>query len=400
MLYRILAFFALFFFSACGGTQQEPPTASRKPVNSPSATAAAPAASPVLTPARPNEKVVKIGLLVPLTGDASKVGTALLDAATMALMDKYGAQDNGPIRVVLVPKDTQNTPAGAAEAARQVLASGAQLIVGPLYSTQVASVAEVARQYGVNVLTFSNNPEVAGGNVYVFGFLADQQVKRIVNYALNQNLTRIALLAPKDAYGQTVQKTARQVLAGANLSLAAETYFNPAGMPGAEVETLAAAHAQTPFSAMLLPVTGQTLQTTVQALAAKGVAQPNLRLLGTGVWDEAPLLRSGALTGGWFASSPPDRFSAYSARFKENFGYAPPRISALAYDALALASALASHSADGRISAAAVTESSGYNGPVNGIFRCLKSGICERGLAVMEVTGNGAKVIDPAPSSF
>lgn len=411
MLYRILAVAALFFFTACGGGPRD---LDRKTANGTfsSTTPFEPGRSypgspaPVTEgkePAKVPMKIVKIGLLVPLSGQASGAGSALFDAATLALMDKYGytETDQLNVKVVLVPKDTQGTPSGAAAAAQSVLASGAQLIVGPLFSQNVASVAPIAKQYGVNVLTFSNNPKVAGDNVFVFGFQAEHQVKRILNYALNRNLNKVALLSPNNAYGTSVQQSATEVMRASNIALANEQYYNPVSNASTEIEALTRFNAQAPLNAVLIPEGGQKLEMLVRSLRERGISQPNVRFLGTGLWDEPNILRSGTLVGGWFASSPPDRFAAYERRFRDYFGYAPPRISALAYDAMALAASLAMAGHDANFSEAALTDPVGYNGPVNGVFRCDHSGICERALAVLEVTGKGtAKVIDPAPRAF
>lgn len=410
MLYRILAVMALFFFAACGGGgPRDIDTQQRKAINHYGTFSPPPSYPdgavrlPEAVPSQPAQRIVKVGLLVPLTGQAAEVGMALQDAATLALMDKYSHADTSGsnIKVVLVPKDTKGTPAGAAEAARSVLNAGAELIVGPLFSQSVSAVAPIAKQRGVNVLTFSNNPDVAGDNVFVFGFQADQQVRRILNYALNRNLANIGLLAPNNAYGAIVKESATATMQASGLTLAAEQYYNPNLMANAEIDRLAATHADTQLNAVLLPEGGQKLSAIVENLRAKGVSQPGVRFLGTGLWDEPVVLRSGALAGGWFASSPPDRFDAYARRFEEFFGYTPPRISALAYDALALAASLAMNESGNGLSAANLTDPIGYNGPVNGIFRCMGNGICERGLAVLEVSGNGtARIIDRAPESF
>lgn len=403
MLYRILAILALFFFTACGGGEGpaslEPQ--GRKAVNPYGAPERMPGMATPAQPVAPDVKVVKIGLLVPLSGEASAIGAALQDSATLALMDKYGYAENGAnkVKVVLVPKDTGGNPAGAAAAAQQVLASGAQLIVGPLFSQNVPAVAPIAKRYGVNVLTFSNNPEVAGDNVFVFGFQIDQQVKRILNYALDHGLRNVALLAPNNASGAIVKQGAGRLMQSSGLSLASEQYYNPVGDAGAETAALAAQNALTPVDAVLLPEGGQKLESIVRALRAQGLT--DVRFLGTGLWDEPVILRSGTLTGGWFASSPPDRFAAYERRFRDFFGYAPPRISALAYDAMALAASLAMSHPENGFGAAMLADPVGYNGPVNGIFRCDQGNICERGLAVLEVTGRGtARVLDSAPESF
>lgn len=407
MLYRIIALFALFFFAACGGggpRDLEPQ--GRKAVNQ----YGTPTPPMVYTPQqvmdtapKPDVKVVKIGLLVPLTGQASEVGTALMDAATLALMDKYGHADrsDGRVKVVLVPKDTKGTPQGAAAAAQEVMTAGVELVVGPLFSQNVAPVASIAKQRGVNVLTFSNNPDVAGDNVFVFGFQADQQVERILNYALNRNLASVALLAPNNAYGAGVKKSANATMQASGLTLVDEQYYNPHSNAEAEIAAIAATHAKSPLNAMLVPEGGRKLEAIINSLRARDIAQPNVRFLGTGLWDEPTVLRSGTLAGGWFASSPPDRFIGYERRFKDFFDYTPPRLSALAYDAMALAANMAMAEGGADFSVNALTDPIGYNGPVNGIFRCHSSGMCERGLAVLEVTGKGeAKVIDAAPRSF
>lgn len=404
MLYRIIALIALFFFTACGGGPRELEQ-QRKSANiifsTPEPSEQQPIVEQGIATGDAPLKIIKIGLLAPLTGPAASAGMALMDSATLALMDKYGytETDNLKVKIVLVPKDTQGTPAGATAAAQAVLRSGAQLIVGPLFSQNVTAVAPIAKEYGVNVLTFSNNPEVAGNNVFVFGFQADQQVKRILNYALNQNLTKIALLAPNNAYGMSVQQSAKKLMETSGITLAQEQAYNPAGNASAEIAKLAAFNASAPLDAVLVPEGGQKLEVLVRGLGEQGISHPTMRFLGTGLWDEPSILSSSALVGGWFASSPPDRFASYERRFREYFGYAPPRISALAYDAMALAASLGM--ADATFSEAALTDPVGYNGPVNGIFRCHSNGICERGLAVLEVTGKGiAKVIDPAPRAF
>jgi hypothetical protein len=54
---------------------------------------------------RPKE--IKVGLLLPLSGPAAELGQDMLQAAEMALFDV------GPNDVVLLPRDTAGTPAGA-----------------------------------------------------------------------------------------------------------------------------------------------------------------------------------------------------------------------------------------------------------------------------------------------
>ena len=66
-----------------------------------------------------------MALLVPLSGGNAELGHAILDAAQLALFEASGD------RLILVPRDTGGSAAGAASAARAVIADGARLISGP-----------------------------------------------------------------------------------------------------------------------------------------------------------------------------------------------------------------------------------------------------------------------------
>lgn len=407
MLYRIPAIFALLFFAACMRAGEPAPIRKSANEEAPADMAMAAPVTPVtpavpVQPAEPMAKSVKVALLVPLSGEAAPVGNALRDAAALAFMDKYGyAEVNGtPVKLVLMPKDTGGTPQGAAKAAQEVLNKGAQFIVGPLMAPEVQAVAPIARSHGVGVLSFSNNPSVAGQGVYVFGFRPGDQVRRVLDFALLQNKKRIAFLLPKTPYGAEVLRTASDFMKVKGVEPAFTAQYDASGAAGAEILELVNAHRATPFDAILIPEGGAKLITIASALKAQGIQAPAVALLGAGSWDEPNTLRNPAIAGGWFASTAPDSYMGFETRFREYFGYAPSRIASLSYDAMALVANLGLSSDSGQFNQQAITDQSGYNGPINGLFRCGQDGKCERGLPVMEAGPTGARIIDVAPNSF
>ena len=121
---------------------------------------------------------VRIGLLLPLTGQAGDLGQDMLDAAQMALFDV------GPNDLVLLPRDTAGGPDGARQAAEQVVAEGASVILGPLFNQAVTAVTPVAAQHGLRVLAFSNVTAAAADGTFLLGFRPEEQVERVVRYAL------------------------------------------------------------------------------------------------------------------------------------------------------------------------------------------------------------------------
>ncbi len=344
---------------------------------------------------------VKVGLLVPLSGDAADLGQALLDAGMLALFDKYATMEGHVTQVVLVPKDTEGTPQGATKAAKEALDEGAQLIIGPLFGESVKAVAPIAKARNVQVITFSNNKEVAARGTYISGFMPDQQVQRVVGEAFQHQKNRIAALLPSNAYGNIVADALRKMMILHNKPLVGIEFYPPGATDvDIEIQRLFGGrqYDKPEVDAVLLAEGGERLKMILARLKSYGVTNDAVQFLGTGLWDDDALLGMSDVYGGWFASSPLRSYRGFEQRFTNNYGYQPQRLASLAYDSVALAATLAQQ--PGQFSASALTDPSGYSGPANGIFRLRVDGISERGLAVLQVDKNGFKQISAAPRTF
>jgi ABC-type branched-subunit amino acid transport system substrate-binding protein len=336
-------------------------------------------------------EVTKVGLLLPLSGDSKDVGQGMLDAAQMALFD-MGKKD-----IVLVPVDTGSAPEQAVQAARQALDQGAQIVLGPLFSTSTQAMAPIARSAGVSVISFSNDPAVAGGGVYVMGFTVGPQVARVTSYAISQNMRNFAVIAPNSSYGQTVvgvmEETARaqggQVQSG----------FFDAQAPDVTAQVTAFAQSVRGAQAVMVPVGGARLSTVAPLLAVRGLDPRQVKYLGTGLWDVPNIWREGALLGAWYAAPPPEARLDFEKRFNDTYGHRPPRLATLAYDAVALVGALSASRQGPDFSGQAIANPNGFAG-LDGIFRFGPDGMVQRGLAVLEITRDGVKTVSPAPTSF
>ena len=358
------------------------------------------AGNPADDAAPADQKVVRVGLLLPLTGRNAELGKALQDAATVSLFDKYARLSlrSQTVRVELLPKDTGDTPEQAGAAMQQAIKDGAQFVIGPLFADATSSAAPYARDKNINVLSFSNTRTQASPGTFMFGFSPAEQTERIVTYALMNGKSRIAVLAPNSALGETVLEAARTAASKQGAKLIEAKYLVQGAGIDTALNSLVQAGKPAPFDAILIPEGGTTLDTLMRGLAARGVRPSNVKFLGTGLWDDADLLRRVNLDTAWFASSPPELTSQFETRFKETYHYAPPRIASLAYDAVALAVTIAT---SGRsFDTVTLANPAGFSGPANGIFRLRANGTVERGLAVMEVHGGGLSVISPPPVSF
>ncbi len=402
----LVAFALLSALAACGGGGRMVPA----PIWAPQSPYPGPqSALPQRGPARPAAAgPLKVALLVPLSGANAELGKSMLEAAQLALFTTASET------LTLIPRDTGGTPQGAAAAARSALTEGAKLIIGPLLAAEAEAVKPVAEAAKVNIIAFSTATQLAGGNLFLMGFLPRQEVVREVSFAHERGLDRFAALVPNSQYGQLLTDALREAATASGASVVKVEQLSPGGSDaaaaigrllqpgGAPPQADASAPpppAATPgFDALLLPEGGAQLKALAHQLRQAGLDAAQVRLLGSGLWDDASIAGEPALFGGWFAASPPQTRHDFESRFSATYGQAPPRLASLAFDAAALAAALAKNGGE-PFSREAILSPNGFTG-VDGLFRFTPQGLVQRGLAVLEVDPGGNKIISPAPTSF
>ena len=163
---------------------------------------------------------LRIGLLLPLSGDYARLGQDIAGGAEMALF-----QVNDP-DIDIVFFDTAG--GGLAEqAARQAVAADVDIVVGPLFTTSVRKARPILAASAVPVLALSNNISSAAPGNWVLGYLPEQQIDHLLGYAVSENKTRVAILASEDAFGQQVLNHAVSRLAQFGLQPLQTTSLTP-----------------------------------------------------------------------------------------------------------------------------------------------------------------------------
>ena len=328
---------------------------------------------------------------MPLTGKNAVLGQAMLNAAQQAVFDV--ANEN----FELMPRDTGSDDAGASVAARDAIASGAQLLIGPVFASNVPAVMAVTQSTGINILTLSSDVSLAVPGVFVMGFAPAPQVERVVSYATEHGLHHFAALVPNNAYGTLVGQAFRDAILRHGGTIAGYEIYDPLHHDSRQhIQVLAEKRDQ--IDVVFLPEGGAELAQIAAQLAEAGFNNHLVRFLGTGLWDEDNLSqKSSFVIGGWYAGSDPATRQKFMSSYRAAYHQEAPRLVTLAYDATALAAVLAKRGAS--YAANELTNPNGFIG-LDGIFRLTPQGLTERGLAINEVTGAGARIIDPAPASF
>ena len=246
------------------------------------------------------------------------------------------------------------------------------------------------------MIAFSTDRSVAGNGVYLLSFQPENEVKRIVSYAASQGHSNFAALVPQNAYGDHIAAAFRDDVPAVSGQITDLERFSP---QSGDVVGQAASVAGSHPDALLVAQGGALLRGIAPTLAYDGLDSTQVKLLGTGVWDDPSILNEPALVGGWFAAPQPDADDAFQARYQGAFGNTPPRLTTLTYDAVSLVALLSSGTPYHRFTPEALTDPNGFSG-VTGIFRFDASGACERGLAILSVGADGFTVVSPAPTTF
>ncbi len=361
--------------------------------------ACVPATGPVGGPSADTSGSVQVALLIPSGSGQSQdelFGQNLENAARLAMADLSG------VSIDLRVYRTGGSPAQARTMAAQAVNEGAQIILGPFYSEEANAAAAAVASSGVNVLSFSNNAGIAGGNLFVLGQTFDNTARRLANYAVRNGKNKILIVHDQNVAGNVGKAAIERGVADAGAAVVGvNSYeFSQNGIMQAASGIVQTVRSSGATAIFLTADTAGALPLVSQLLVDNGVDRAATQFIGLTRWDIPPAtLALPGVQGGWFAMPDPGLFAQFQSRYQAAYGSPPNPVAGLAYDGIAAIGALARQGKSDALTRDALTQNAGFAG-VSGIFRFLSNGSNERGLAVAQIRNNQVVVIDPAPRSF
>lgn len=295
------------------------------------------------------------------------MGQSLAQAAALAVPEDDPA-------LSLAAFDTGGGAGGAAAAA---LEEGAEILLGPLFGSDVAAVL-AASGGRAPVVTFSNDADLVGSGAFVLGVTQVQSVGAILQYARRQGVRRVAVVTSPSPLGRQAARAAERLAPLAEIELTAALTRSPRGESG---DLLGADRPD----AVLLPEGGEALAAFAPPLAAQG-----FQLLGTDQWLSADLGRLGALEGAWHSAPAPAAFAGFASAYQQRHGETPGLVAGVAFDAASMARVLASANVLNR---GGVTRREGFEGAI-GDFRFGQDGAASRDLAILAIQNGRSGVVE------
>ena len=148
-----------------------------------------------------DEEKIKIGLLVPITGDNKDLGQLIIKSTRMALND---IRSN---KIEIYPKDTNSNPNATLQSALQLKEMGIKIVIGPIFYKNLASLNNVE---GMTFLSLTNKTENLPNNVVSSGVNATSQLNAIKKFLESNDFKKTIFLTPKFDFETEVKKSIKE----------------------------------------------------------------------------------------------------------------------------------------------------------------------------------------------
>lgn len=343
------------------------------------------------------EEPIPVALLVPKTSrNASSVAISLENATRLAISQLDTAQ------IDLKVYDTYGSSKIAANQAKLAVKEGAKIIIGPLFGDAANEAGIAVSGKNVNVLSFSNNPTVAGGNLFILGKTFENTAERLIKFAASKGKRRAVIIYPDTVEGRlgraaldaATKKSNIRIVATQSFSFTQESVVNSVPLVRAAAKI---------YDADLLLLTSNSagaLPLLAQLLPEAGLNPKKIQYAGLARWDiPAQNINLPGLQGGWFAVPETARYEVFSDHYFAEYREKPHPLAGLAFDAISAVGALAQSGYANAVTTKGLTRKSGFSG-VDGIFRFTAAGTNQRGLAIAQISDSQVNIIDDAPQSF
>ena len=142
------------------------------------------------------DEKIKIGLIVPLSGEYKKIGDSILKATRLAI----NKIDNN--KITIIPKDTGADPKVTLKVSKELQEQGIKIIIGPVFNKNLEYLKDLKE---VTFLSLSNTNTNNPINVINGGINAISQIKAIKKFQEFNNLERSILLIPNSNFRSEIE---------------------------------------------------------------------------------------------------------------------------------------------------------------------------------------------------
>ena len=303
-------------------------------------------------------KILKVGLLAPLSGEYKNLGNSLLYALQLAL------EEIDDKNVLIFPRDSGfNNKDKLNSAVQDIKAQGANIIIGPL---NYEEFDQIKKYNDMIFISPSNiNPEFTNNTISI-GISLESQLMALADFIKKQNKTRTLIMFPKSNYTNLINEKLTkinlkfntfiynpnpEVLTGEiekitnytqrkrNLELRKKMFEDKEDPQSIkELERLDQLYTlgDVDFDSLIIIDFGDSLKSVLTSLIYSDVSQEKVLFSTINQWFDESIFYENTIKDLYYPSINYKEFKKYNKKYFNKFKLNPNEITILAYDALGL----------------------------------------------------------------
>ena len=306
-----------------------------------------------------NNKILKVGLLAPLTGDYKELGNSMLYSLQLALNE---ISDD---KVFIIPRDSGfNDKEKINLAIQEIKSEGANVIIGPISSDDFD---EIKKYNDITFISPSNIYPKFTNNVISVGISLESQLISLTNFIKKQKKNKTIIMFPKNKYEDLVQSKLKdmnlenikifkynpdpQVLTGEieiltnysqrkrNLEIRKKMYEDKEDEQSIKaMERLDQLYTlgEVNFDSVIIIDFGNNLKSVLTSLVYTDVSQSKVLFTTVNQWFDESIFYENTIKSLYYPSINYREFKKYNQKYLKKFNIMPNEITILTYDALGL----------------------------------------------------------------
>ncbi len=306
-----------------------------------------------------NTKILKVGLLAPLSGKYEELGNSLLYSLQLAL-DEINDEN-----ILVIPRDAGfNDKEKLNNAIQEIKAEGVNIIIGPISNRDFQ---EVKKYNDITFISPSNiNPDFLE-NVISVGVSLESQLLALKNFISKQKKKKTVVMFPENEYSDLIEKKIKklglenlklfkynpnpQTLTGEievltnysqrkkNLSLRKKIFQDKEDEESIkELERLEQLYTigDVSFDSVIIIDFGNNLKSVLTSLVYTDVNQDKVLFTTVNQWFDESIFYENTIKNLYYPSISYKEFKKYNKKYYKKFNSLPNEITILTYDALGL----------------------------------------------------------------
>ncbi len=304
------------------------------------------------------ENKVKIGLLVPLSGENKEIGEQIVKATRLAV------KDINSDKLKIFPKDTQSDPNKTLRSAIELNNIGVNLVIGPVFYENLIYLNEVK---DITFLSFTNKTLDLPKNVISTGINSASQLNTIKKFIEQNKIKKTISLIPNLNYRAEIKKgikiskiktfkqyfydieptkLTKQIEKITNYEIRKQnlideiTRLENSDDPSKEkkIKNLEKKYTigNVKFDSVIIADFDESLKSVITSLLYTDVSPKEKYFITFNQWFDESLLNETALQPIYYPSINKKNFEKFKEKFLQQFNEEPNHISLLSYDLIGL----------------------------------------------------------------